>query len=191
MVTSTSPPAASRMRGGGRPPRELHDRVRAAARAAGRGGRSARAAATTRPAPSSFAACTAMLPTAPSRAEHEHRLARLQPERHASASHAPRPVLPSAAATRVVDALGDVEQRVLGDERPLGHRAVRRHGDVEVDAPPVTEPADAVGPDHRGQRRRAGVERAGRLVEVEVMQRGGGDLDHGGAGGLAGVGELA
>ena len=91
----------------------------------------------------------------------------------------------------VVDALGDVEQRVVGDERALGHRAVGRDGAVEVDAPAVREAAHAVGADHGRQRRRAGVEGARRLVEVEVMQRGGGDVDHRGAGGLAGVVELA
>ena len=72
------------------------------------------------PAPSSFAACTAIAADRAGRAEHEHRLARLaaRSARRAPATP-PRPVLPSAAATASSTPLGDVEQRVLGHERPL------------------------------------------------------------------------
>ena len=103
------------------------------------------------------------------------------PERQVTRQPGAEPGVAERRGGDVVEAVVDVEQRVLARERALGHRAVRRDRRVEVHAAAVGQAPDAVGADRGGQRRRAHVEVPGRLEQVEVVQAGGGDLDDDGA----------
>ena len=159
MVTSTPPPAASRIAPGRSSPAPSSTTASAPSSSSRREAVArARPPRPRGPAPRTFAACTAIVPTAPSAPS----TSTVSPGSQLGAPRERQPRGQAGVAQRrghgVVDAAPDVEQRVLRHERPLGHRPVRRHGHVEVDPPPVAEPADAVRPDHRGQRRRAGVE---------------------------------
>ena len=168
IVTSTSPPAASRMALGEVVARvELDDRVGAALEqpleplaARGRPRRRGRRRAAS-------PTCTATLPDRAGRAEHEHRLAGLQARRATtSASQAAEAGVAERRGHGVVDARR--RRRAAPSarhERALGHRAVGRDGRVEVHAPAVRRAGRRRRcPTTRRQRRRAHVERARRLV---------------------------
>ena len=113
--------------------------------------------------------------------EHEHGVARLEARAPRHREPGAHPGVAQRRGGDVVDAVVELEQRGLARERALGHRPERRDRLVEVHVPAVLEATDAVRADRARQRRRAHVERAARLQQVEVMQARRGDVHDDGA----------